>query len=81
MNSYLYCIDFLQCVVSLVELDSVIGRLSLPDLATSEFVIPDDSQVSLTGPRGVWGRSLLLVNGADGRRACATISVSSSVVS
>ena len=61
-----------------MELDNVIGRLSLPELATSEFVIPDDSQVALTGPRGVWGRALLLVNAADGRRACATITVSTS---
>ncbi|XP_034232585.1 uncharacterized protein LOC117640300 [Thrips palmi] len=61
---------------SVVELDAVLGRLSLPELATSEIVVPDDAPVSLTGPRGVWGRSLLLVNEADGRRACATITVS-----
>ncbi|KAJ1522963.1 hypothetical protein ONE63_002100 [Megalurothrips usitatus] len=60
---------------SVVELDAVLGRLTLPELATSEIVVPEAAAVSLTGPRGVWGRSLLLVND-DGRRACATITVS-----
>lgn len=59
----------------MVDLDAVLGRLSLPELATSEIVVPEGVPLALTGPQGVWARSLLLVND-DGRRACATITVS-----
>ncbi|XP_047110560.1 uncharacterized protein LOC124787741 isoform X3 [Schistocerca piceifrons] len=60
----------------LLNLDDTIGLLEFPVKNTSDLLIPTDL-ISLTGEKGLWGRSLLIFE--EGYRihaACGTISVS-----
>ncbi|XP_049808255.1 uncharacterized protein LOC126251704 isoform X3 [Schistocerca nitens] len=60
----------------LLNLDDTVGLLEFPVKNTSDLLIPTDL-ISLTGEKGLWGRSLLIFE--EGYRihaACGTISVS-----
>ena len=65
----------IDLINSIIDLDEVLGELSINETGVSKHSLPDESRLSLTGIHGVWGRSILL-RSADGRTACATVAVS-----
>ncbi|GLH08747.1 Uncharacterized protein GBIM_13929 [Gryllus bimaculatus] len=58
----------------LVDLNEIVGPLTFPDNSSSTVILSKDL-LSLEGPRGIWGRSLVL-HSDDGRRACGSITIS-----
>lgn len=56
---------------SLMSLDDIYGYLILPDNKTSTF---DTKELQLTGPKGLFGKSILFTNVENrNQRACASI--------
>lgn len=55
---------------SLASLDEIYGYLILPDNSTSEILTQD---LKITGPDGIYGKSLLLKNLDTNRRICSSI--------
>lgn len=56
----------------LVNLDNIFGYLVLPDNQTAEYLT---DELKISGPSGVYGKSLLLENKETGRTICASLSV------
>lgn len=57
---------------SIINLDDIFGLLFLPDNATSEFIT---ETLTLTGDKGIYGKSLLLINAETQRRVCASVTL------
>lgn len=53
-----------------MSFDENLGYLNLPGNETSTWT---DLELNLTGPNGLWGRSLVLTNGANNMKLCSSI--------
>ncbi|XP_030762415.1 uncharacterized protein LOC115887200 isoform X2 [Sitophilus oryzae] len=57
---------------NLITLDDIFGYLVIPDNKTSDF---SSEEIQITGPNGIYGKSIMLQEVENGRKVCGSISI------